>query len=98
VTDEDAVATARIDADTLVITTMDGESGTFQLADGAPLGRKRAGRRAIAPASGVTVGGADGDGWIEDGGERWPLPADAAVRRGGRLWAWTDDGALFELP
>lgn len=67
--EDDAVERARIDGDTLVIETLDGEVGLYALSDGTPRGRRRASRREEAPRPELSVP-ADGT-TVAPGGETW---------------------------
>ncbi len=99
--EEDAVDAARLDGDTLVVATLDGEVGRFGL-DGAARGRSHQ-RAAWKPApmpcpEGVTILGDDDESAVQVGDQVWPVPADGAARVGDAVWAWAREGALFALP
>jgi hypothetical protein len=100
--DDDAVDAARIEGDAIVVATLDGEVGTFGLADGAARSRKT--QRApwrnppAACPPGVVLPEADGESILAVWDTRYPLPADAAARVGGELWAWTSEGSLVAVP
>ncbi len=100
--DEDAIDAARIDGNTLVLATLDGEVGRYTLPDGEP--RERTHQRSPwkTPAAprpeGVTLTSDEAESRVTVGATAWPLPADGAAKVGDNVWAWTREGALFELP
>ena len=99
--DDDVVDAARLEGDTLVVTTLDGEIGRFSLT-GERRGRtfQRGQARPARPvrAEGVTLAGEDEESVVRVGDTAWPVPANGAARVGDAVWAWTTEGALFALP
>jgi hypothetical protein len=82
--DGDAVARARIDGETLVVTTLDGEVASFELATGELTGRRREGGRRARVAREIEVEGV-------------PL-GEFEVTLGGRRWVWGAGGMLVGVP
>ncbi|MFN7146896.1 MAG: hypothetical protein ACK4YP_24185, partial [Myxococcota bacterium] len=79
--DEDAVDAARLDGDTLVVATLDGEVGRFGL-DGTRherAHRKSPWKSPPAPRpEGVVLTAEDAESALRVGDTEWPLPADGA--------------------
>jgi hypothetical protein len=94
---DDSVATARIDGNELLITTMDGEMGRFSLEDGRRIKRGRAKKATPALPAGVKVGSPEEGSRVTIGERSWPLPADGAVAVEGGWWLWTNEGMLVQL-
>lgn len=96
VKEDDEVDWARLDADTVVIGTVDGHRGRFALADGRErkLGRVRSAPRSPAAPAGVRLSDPDEPSRVVVDGEALPLPADGAARVGEHLWLWSDEGLL----
>lgn len=98
---EDEVAGARIDGETVIVETLDGEQGVFSLHDGALISRAavRAPRRpARVSPEGVVLPPEDEESTVEVHGRDWPLPADGAARSDAGVWLWTREGMLVEVP
>ena len=105
---DDEIAVARIDDDILVLTTLDGETARYTLADGTLLGRIREKPPALPTPDvpeGVTTAEEGEDSTLSIGDQEWPLPADGACPVGERVpkgpgpwWAWTREGMLVQLP
>ncbi|MDP2312739.1 MAG: hypothetical protein Q8P41_07525 [Pseudomonadota bacterium] len=100
--DEDAVDAARIDGDTLIVATLDGEVGRYTLPEGERRERthqRSPWKRPPAPRpEGVTLTSDDAESRVGVGEATWPLPADGAARVAESVWAWSHEGALFALP
>jgi hypothetical protein len=98
VSGDDTLAAARFEGDALVLTTTDGETGRFAVADGAPLKRGRV-RKAMPPAlpKAVRLGPDNEPSRVTIGEATWPLPVDGAVQVGGAWWLWNDEGMLVVI-
>lgn len=100
--EEDAIDAARIDGDTLVLATLDGEVGRYTLPAGEPRERthQRSPWKSLPPArpESVTLTRDEAESQIRIGDQTWPLPADGAATVGDQVWAWTREGSLFGFP
>lgn len=96
----DEVVAGRIDGETLILVTQDGEQGRFALADGA-VGERSHKRPPAGPrpdlCAGAWVSGEGADSEVRVGERSWPVPADGVARVGELHWAWTREGMLIQL-
>ncbi len=97
---DDALDAVRLDGETVLLQTLEGETAAFSL-DGAPLWRRGDGDplpdAEHAPA-GVTFADAGEPSAVTVKGTEWPLPGDSGAKVGSELWAWTSEGLLIALP
>ena len=95
---DDLLDGAVLEGDTVTLRTLDGELAQFHL-DGTPISRVRRPRRTLVARPGPegwTLPAEDGESVLLVGERRYPLPVDGGADTG-RRWAWSRDGALYEL-